>query len=219
MHHAPTLIFDLDGTLSDPAVGIARCINHALTGLGHAPIAEQTVSRYIGPLLDDSFAAITGSDNPGHLAALVARYRERYAALGYAENLLYPGIVPLLAQLAQQGVRMGVCTSKRVDFAEQILLMFGLRAHFSFVDGGEMGRHKHQQLRDLLAAGTITQDAIMIGDREVDVSAARANGLRVAAVRWGHGSLQELQDAQPDWLLSRPEEVLKLAHPACSGQD
>jgi phosphoglycolate phosphatase len=88
--------------------------------------------------------------------------------------------------------------------------MFGLRAHFSFVDGGEMGRHKHEQLRDLLRADVITPDAVMVGDREVDVSAARANGLQVAAVLWGHGSAQELQDAQPDWLLARPAEVLGL---------
>lgn len=207
---SPTLIFDLDGTLSNPAVGIARCINHGLLGHGYAPIDETTVSRYIGPPLDDSFAAITGSTDPAQMAALVATYRERYAAVGYAENQLYPGIPELLATLRQRGLRLGVCTSKRVDFAEQILVMFGLRAHFSFVDGGEMGRHKHEQLRDLLRADVITPDAVMVGDREVDVSAARANGLQVAAVLWGHGSAQELQDAQPDWLLARPAEVLGL---------
>jgi len=84
------LVFDLDGTISDPVVGIGRSINHALAHFGHSTIPDSEVSRYIGPPLDWAFKTITGSSSPEHLAALVAKYRERYADVGYSENTLYP---------------------------------------------------------------------------------------------------------------------------------
>ena len=85
-------IFDLDGTISDPAVGIGRCLNHALRHHGHSPIADCDVPRYIGPPLDESFAALVRDAPVQHVDALIARYRERYAEIGYAENTIYAGI-------------------------------------------------------------------------------------------------------------------------------
>jgi phosphoglycolate phosphatase len=207
-----TLIFDLDGTLSDPAVGIGRCINHALVRFGHAPIAADAVSQYIGPPLDTSFQQITGVTAPDHLAELVDQYRERYAEVGYAENTVYDGIPEALAALSAAGVRMGLCTSKRVDFAERILTHFGLRHHFEFLSGGDIGIHKHQQLASLLAANTVSSASIMIGDRAVDMEAARSNGLRCVGVLWGHGSQEELVAAQAGRLLSQPSELAELPH-------
>src|SRR5262249_31487704 len=127
MSAPPALIFDLDGTLSDPAVGIGRSINFALTELGYAPIDERDVSTYIGPPLDVSFRAITGAEAPDVIERLVAKYRERYTAVGYAENVLYPGIPEALRALCAAGQVLGVCTSKRIDYAERILELFGLR--------------------------------------------------------------------------------------------
>lgn len=195
------LVFDLDGTLSDPACGIGRSINHALVSFGFAPIAEAAVPQYIGPPLDQSFRALTGSNAPELIAALVAKYRERYADVGYAENVLYPGIPTALATLAERGHVMGVCTTKRVDFAEQILELFGLRALFAFVSGGEIGVHKDQQLRELLERSAIGDGSVMIGDRAFDVHAAKTNGLRSVGVLWGHGSHAELTAAGADVLL------------------
>lgn len=208
---APTfLIFDLDGTLSDPVLGIGRCLNHALNFYGHAPIAEHAVTHYVGPPLDASFAAITGVSDAQHIAALVAKYRERYAEAGYAENTLYPDIPAALQELATAGVPMGLCTSKRADFAEQILCLFGLRDYFRFVDGGDVGIRKSQQLTSLLARGAISRQSIMIGDRAVDVEAAKHNHLRSAAVLWGHGSNEELTAAAPDWFMREPSELVVL---------
>ena len=102
---------------------------------------------------------------------------------------------------------MGVCTSKRVDFAERILVLFKLREYFYFVSGGDVGVGKADQLRGLLEQGVAGQGSAMIGDRAVDVIAARATGLRSVGVLWGHGSLQELLDVAPDRLLQAPGEL------------
>jgi phosphoglycolate phosphatase len=206
----PSLVFDLDGTLSDPSVGIGRSINYALAALGYTPISEKTVARYIGPPLDESFREITGSKSAEVVGRLVTKYRERYVDLGYAENVLYPGIQEALAVLGERGFNLGVCTSKRVDFAEQILAMFELREHFRFVSGGEIGVHKHQQLASLLSARTIGPESVMIGDRAVDVLAAKSNGLRSVGVLWGHGSLDELSSAGADSVLSYVHEIVSL---------
>lgn len=210
MRVAPAIVFDLDGTISDPADGIGRSLNHALAAFGYHPVAETDVSQYVGPPLDESFAAITGSRSSTHIADLVAKYRERYADAGYAENTLYPGIPGALAQLSDRGHPLGVCTSKRIDFAERILELFGLSKYFAFVSGGDVGIRKVEQLRTLLGARTIDQDSIMVGDRAVDVHAAKHNGLRSIGVLWGHGSIAELSEAGPTWLLEAVPELLLL---------
>ena len=211
MTSAPHLIFDLDGTISDPAVGIGRSFNYALTTFGHAPVPESEISRLIGPPLDQGFQLVLGDATPTHLAELVAKFRERYGAVGYAENTLYAGIPEALQQLAAANIPQGVCTSKRADFAERILALFDLRELFAFVDGGDVGISKAQQLAALRASGAISAASIMIGDRAVDIAAARANGLGAVGVLWGHGTEQELRTAKPDRLLAAPAELADLA--------
>jgi phosphoglycolate phosphatase len=205
------LVFDLDGTISDPAVGIERCINYALTRFGYPPISQTDVSRYIGPPLDASFVQITGRTESTHLAEMVAAYRERYADIGYAENIVYDGIPQALEVLSAAQVPMGICTSKRSDFAERILDMFGLRPHFQFVSGGDIGLQKWQQLEALLTQRTIAPGSTMIGDRAVDISAAKTNAMQSVAVLWGHGSITELTAANPDRILSSVGELVSLA--------
>lgn len=206
------LVFDLDGTISDPAVGIGRSINYALEHFGHAPVPPDRVSPLIGPPLDHSFRTLTGVAASDHIAELVAKYRERYAQVGYSENVLYPGIPEALDTLSKAGVRFGLCTSKRVDFAESILRMFGLRHHFAFLSGGEIGVHKKQQLTALLEQGTVSQASLMIGDRAIDVEAANANGLGAIGVLWGHGTEEELRSAKPLRLLKDPGQLMELRH-------
>ncbi len=207
----PVWVFDLDGTLSDPAEGIGKSFDFALLRHGHAPLRPDQRSFVIGPPLDVSFRALTGVDDPVHIAALVAAYRERYGDVGYAENVLYPGIPEALQALRGAGRRLGVCSSKRVDFCERILALFGLREHFEFVSGGDVGIPKSQQLGELLAQGAIDARATMIGDRAVDVEAAQAHALASVGVLWGHGSRAELEAAGAQRLLSAPGELLSLA--------
>jgi phosphoglycolate phosphatase len=209
-----TLIFDLDGTLSDPAVGIGRSINFALAAYGYDLISDSAVSQYIGPQLDQSFRSITGEQSAGAIAQLVAKYRERYSEIGYSENALYPGIPEALATLAQRGHPMGVCTSKRADFAEKILRLFGLRSNFAFVSGGDIGVSKEQQLGLLMANAAIDLDSTMIGDRAVDIQAAKFNGIASAGVLWGHGTHEELAGAGADRLLRNVEDLRSLGEHA-----
>jgi len=210
MGPASFLVFDLDGTISDPAVGIGRSINYALEHFGYATISEDAVSQYIGPPLDISFGSITGNSSPDHIAALVSKYRERYADVGYSENILYPGVPEALEALASDCVSIGLCTSKRVDFADSILQLFGLRHYFRFLSGGEIGILKKQQLAALLAEKTISQGSVMIGDRAVDIESAAANGMRSVGVLWGHGSMEELRAAGPGELLASPHQLVEL---------
>lgn len=205
-----TVTFDLDGTLSDPAIGIGRSLNYALDAFGYRTISTLEVSQYVGPPLDWAFQQIVPGASHDSVISLVAKYRERYRDVGYRENTLYPGIAEALGQLSSDGVPMGVCTSKRTDFAEQILEMFCVRHHFRFVAGGDIGLAKGSQLRALLEQGAIRPASTMIGDRAVDIEAARANGLRAVGVLWGHGTRTELVAAGPDGLLKSPAELASL---------
>lgn len=207
----PHLVFDLDGTISNPALGIARSMNYALTALGFDLIPEHSVSEYIGPPIDDTFRRLVSSTDEEHIVQLVSKYRERYSEVGYSENVLYPGIPEALSYLAGKGTLLGICTTKRIDFAERILEHFGLRQFFQFVSGGDVGIEKHKQLECLLAEKTIDVRATMIGDRSIDIAAAHANGLQSVGVLWGHGTESELIAVHAQLLLSYPSQLMELA--------
>ena len=211
MSHHDLVLFDLDGTISDPLVGIGRSINHALAHFGYPTYELAALARYIGPPLDESFASITGISSQTELAALVAKYRERYGDVGFSENVLYPGVSEALVALRRAGMPLGVCTSKRQDFAEQILELFGLRDHFEFVNGGEIGTPKWRQIETLRARGQVSDASVMVGDRAIDVEAAHRNGLHAAGVLWGYGSPAELAQAQPRYSFATPADLHELA--------
>jgi len=214
MSTAAFRIFDLDGTISDPAVGIGRSINFALQHFGYPAIRENDVSQFVGPPLDLTFTSIVGSSSSEHIGALVAKFRERYADLGYAENVIYPGIPEALMALDAVDIPLGLCTSKPAHFADSILRLFGIRQYFRFINGGDIGVRKSDQLAALLFEGVIAKSSTMIGDRAVDILAAKANNLKSVAVLWGHGSLAELKGASPDALLEFPHELAGLANAA-----
>ena len=200
------LLFDLDGTLSDPLNGIERSIKYALAEHDFPPLAPGGAAAFIGPQIDQSFTLITGIGSGERLNGLVAKYRERCADVGYAENVLYPGVPEALTALRAADAVMGICTSKRVDFAEKILDLFDLRKYFRFVDGGEVGVHKWQQIEALLSVGGVTAASVMIGDRAVDLVAAHRNSLTSGGVLWGYGSYAELSSEHPHYLFNSPEE-------------
>lgn len=192
------LVFDLDGTLSDPAEGIFNGFNYALRGFGFECISLADIAQFIGPALDHSFARITGRDDKQLLRDLVSKYREYYADIGFSENQLYPGVSNCLHALAAcSDYELLLCTTKREDFAERILRMFELRELFSVVSGGDIGIAKQQQLAAMLLDGQISNKALMIGDRHFDLEAATDNNLDSAAVLWGYGDLEELAPLKP----------------------
>ena len=209
-HVSRVLVFDLDGTISHPVTGICRSMNYSLAAFGYPEVTERETGRFIGPPIECSFKEITGETSDERIAEIIARFRERYGRAGYAENTLYPGVSESIRALAGRGIALGVCTSKRADFAEKILELFGLRDSFLFVSGGDVGIRKADQLGGLIADGRIDRTAVMIGDRAVDILAARANALLPVGVLWGYGSRKELQDAGPGKILERPEQLMEL---------
>jgi phosphoglycolate phosphatase len=178
-----TIVFDLDGTISDPFVGISRSINYALESLDYDPVDPERIRPLIGPPLTEIFEILLGALRERDMLGLVDKYRERY---------------------------MGICTSKRADYAQRIVEMFGLAQFFAFVDGGGVGIEKREQIESLVANGLTASSAIMIGDRAVDILAGRSNELASAGVLWGFGERPELEEAAPDHLLESPADLLDL---------
>jgi phosphoglycolate phosphatase len=204
------VLFDLDGTISNPLEGIGRSLNFSLAHFGYETRELSELAQYVGPPLDDTFTALTGVSEDTAIVALVAKYRGRYAEVGYAENCLYPGVAEALASLSNTKMPMAVCTSKRQDLAEKILARLGLLPYFHFISGGEIGIHKTQQLQALVAQGLASRFSLMVGDRAVDVSAAHRNGLQAGGVLWGYGSQAELVAAKPRYLFHSPVELLHI---------
>ncbi len=116
----------------------------------------------------------------------------------------------MIRQLAGSGVRMGVCTSKRADYAAKIVARFGLAPFFEFIDGGDIDVHKVTQIRKLVANGIDAGSAVMIGDRAVDILAAAGNGVDAIGVTWGFGSREELDGARPSQVVDSAPELLEL---------
>ena len=188
-----TIIFDLDGTVTDPAAGITGSINHALVELGHSEIPLAALEKYIGPPLESTFAELLGTTDVIVLAEAVALYRERFISVGYRENLVYEGMREILERLSADGSALCIATAKRQDIAVQVLQHLGLEEQFSQVHGCDLRRSKADLLRDILSddrpPGT---PAVMIGDRSTDFQAAAEVGIPSIGVRWGYGSEEEL---------------------------
>ncbi len=211
-----TLIFDLDGTLTDPVVGITRSYAHARESLRLAPLPHELLRSLIGPPMQEVFHALCDGDNELFPSAISA-YRERYSRIGLFENVVYPGIPDALTTLARD-YRLFVCTSKPTTFAVRILEHFGLAHHFAAIYGCELDgtrADKRELLKWLLdREGIAGENAAMIGDRKFDVAAALANGAAPFGVAWGHGSEDELRAAGARSVLGRPADLIDVFAPS-----
>ena len=196
---APDLLFDLDGTLTDNYTGIAASIRHALARLGTDAPDDAALRRCVGPPLRATFARLLATDDVAAIERAIVHYRERFADVGWRENVPYPGIDEALAALGAAGARLFVCTAKPQPYAVRIVEHFGLARHFAGVYGADLeGRFddKATLMAHLIAReGVDAARATMIGDRGHDIRAARANDVRAVAVRWGYGSDEELAEA------------------------
>ncbi|HVK02840.1 MAG TPA: HAD family hydrolase [Armatimonadaceae bacterium] len=207
----PTVLFDLDGTLTDPAEGITRCLAYALERLGNAVPPSEELRACIGPPLQASFPRLLGSDDPELTRQAVTLYRERFAAVGMYENAVYPGIPEVLTAVRAGGGRLFVATSKPAVYAEKILRHFDLPAFFDGVYGSELTGERSDKAE--LIAYLLEQEAltaagcVMVGDRRHDVDGARRNGLFPVGVLWGYGSREELETAGAKLLCAHPGEL------------
>jgi phosphoglycolate phosphatase len=199
------VLLDLDGTLTDPAEGIVRCIRHALAAYGHPTPADAELTRFIGPPLLEGFAELVPEAGPEHHRALLERYRERFRRHGMFENRLYDGVRGALADLCDAGTRLHLATSKPLVYARRIVEHFDLGGFFESLHGSELDgvrSDKGELLAHLLEAQAIrTAGAAMVGDRRHDMIGARANGVRAIGVLWGYGTREELLAAGAEQLL------------------
>ncbi len=206
------IYFDLDGTLTDPKIGITRSIQYALDKLGHHTIpTEDELTWCIGPPLRASFTKLLGSEDSSDLA--VSLYRERFADIGIYENSIYADIADILTALARPGRRLFVATSKPGVFAERIIDHFGLRDHFERVFGSELDGTRSDKTHLLEYALKETSvdpsRAVMIGDRSHDIVGARNNGMSAIGVLYGYGSKEELTEAGALHVCARPRGLLE----------
>ncbi|MCS5629149.1 MAG: HAD hydrolase-like protein [Planctomycetes bacterium] len=208
------VLFDLDGTLTDPREGITRCIRHALEKLGRDSPPDSELFRFIGPPLREAFASILGPADRDLIEKAVALYRERFASIGILENQVYPGIPALLVRLRELQYRLLVATSKPIVYAERILEHFGIARHFEAVYGPDLdGNHddKSEMVRFLVREERLEPaNTALVGDRKHDMLAARENGLIAIGVAYGFGTEAELASAGA-WTVARsPTAVLSL---------
>ncbi len=203
------MMFDLDGTLTDPLLGFARSINYALTAVDLPTRTEDSLSQFIGPQIESTMVQLIGRDHPALVEKLIFKYRERYNDIGFKENTIYDGIRETLQSLNDTGQKMSVCTSKPSKPARLVLEHFDLSQYFEFVSGGDNGIQKWDQIQQLLHDETISSDTIMIGDRYVDMTAAHRNDLHAIGVLWGHGSKAELSAENPKRLIEHPKALLE----------
>ena len=207
------ILIDLDGTLTDPKVGITTSARYGLEKVGH-PISEDTnIDWIIGPPLKASLAKILNVDADDTLAeqALMA-YRERFAVTGLYENHVFEGVAETLAELKRRGYRLFLATAKPTVYAKQILEHFDLAQYFTEIYGSELNgdrTNKGELIQYILEQQGIQADqCIMVGDREHDIFGARHNGIESIAVKYGYGSEIELQQAQPKYTIENFSHLL-----------
>ncbi|MBR2461204.1 MAG: HAD family hydrolase [Clostridia bacterium] len=206
------ILFDLDGTLTDPEEGIVNSILHSLSYYPQiATPNKDTLRKFIGPPLADSYRCYCGMDEQTAIEA-VEHYREYFRPKGIFENKPYYGIAGLLEKLRERGKRLIVATSKPEVFAEQILEHFGLVDYFDSVYGSVLDGTRVKK-SDVIAhamkenPGFTVSNTVMVGDTCFDVEGARENGLRAIGVCYGYGSKIELAEAGAFMTVKSVEEL------------
>lgn len=210
---AQYILFDLDGTLTDSGPGIIEAVLYALERMGRPePDVEKVRRTFIGPPLTVSFSSLYGF-TPEQCQQVIAYFREDYNDKGIYHNRPYDGIPALLRDLKAAGKTLAVATSKPYQLAERVLEHFDLRQYFDLVCGGSMDETRNQKdliIQDALEALHVADlsQAVMVGDRNLDVLGAHKNGLRCIGILYGgYGTREELEEAKADWIAADPAEV------------
>ena len=204
------LLVDLDGTLTDPKLGIIRCVQHALTELGQPSPPEEDLLWFIGPPLRASFETLleeTGLDAEW----AVTIYRERFGTIGLLENEVFEGVVDLLAKQSAADKRLFIASTKPHVYIGPILEHFDLHHWFERIYGSEIDGTravKTDLLRHIFAElDLVLEETVMIGDRIHDMDAAKAVGVTSIWVEYGYGDAAERDRAKPDHICASVEEL------------
>lgn len=208
-----TILFDLDGTLTDPGLGITNSVMYALEKLGYEVPAREKLYKYIGPPLSDSFRADYGMTQQQAQHAIDV-YREYFSVTGLFENEVYPGIPEMLETLRTGGKKLLLATSKPEKFARRIMEHFDLAKYFAFIGGADLAGTRGTKDRVieyvLRETGTDAADCVMVGDRLHDAEGAAKFGIPTVGVLWGYGSEEELRSAGCVGIAKTAEELVQL---------
>lgn len=202
-----TIMFDLDGTLTDPKEGITKCVQYALSKMGIEEKNPDSLLCFIGPTLVASFMKYYAMDEKDAHKAL-GFYRDRFTDVGMFENKVIDGIPHMLEKLKRDGKTLLVATSKPRVYAEKILEHFNLAKYFESVSGPEL--NETTNTKDEIISGLLTKfnrNPVMVGDREQDVVAAHICGIPCVGVRFGYAEKNELENASADKIVSSAEEL------------
>lgn len=210
------LLFDLDGTLTNSAEGITKCVQYGLRALKIEEPDLKKLEVFIGPPLRASYMKYYGLTRE-EAEAGVAAYRERFEKFGWKENMAYPGMVELVRDLYQHNYHMGICTGKPEYFAVPIAELFGFKPYLHTITGSTLDGKmddKAQVVKLALDRWQInTKEAksktLLIGDRREDVLAAHANGIACLGVGYGFGSQKELEEVNADGYVATVTELRK----------
>ena len=207
------LLFDLDGTLTDSKEGIFNCIRHALDTLGTPVPPEQTLLKFIGPPLQDSFMEYCGFDRE-QAAEAVRIFRSRYSTLGKFENTAAPGMAELCARLKERGYILALASSKPEELCVSICRRFGFTPFLSAVTGSPAGAdwEKADVIREAMRRLRLTDadkpTVLMVGDRKYDVLGAQECGLACVGVEFfGYAAPGELAEAGAAAVVRTAEEL------------
>ena len=209
------LLFDLDGTLTDPKIGITTCVQYALYSFGIEEPNLDKLEPFIGPPLRDSFMEFYGF-TAEQAEEAVAKYRERFQDTGLFENEVYDGIPEMLKTLQSKGYFLAVASSKPQVYVERILEHFDLASYFEFVGGADLEETRVgkgdviQYVLDTCGLSDKKEKILMIGDREHDVLGAREQGLECVGVLFGYGDRKEMEDCHAAYIAESINELRKM---------
>lgn len=203
-------LFDLDGTLTDPQIGMRKSLEYALSAL-NAKTEITDFNVFIGPPLRDSLRDVFGFHGDENELA-VEKYREYFGVTGLFENELYLGIPEMLAQVKSRGITTAIATSKVTEYAERIAAHFDFARYFDFVCGAKFSgeRSAKAEIIACVLEKFPKKRAVMIGDRKHDIVGAKAMGIDSIGVTWGFGGVDELQNAGATYIVNSPEELLRI---------
>ena len=207
------LLFDLDGTLTDPRQGFVGSVRFALERLGAKPPHDEVLASFIGPPLRGTFSTLLGTDSATRVEQAVEAYRERYMELGIYETRRYDGITEMLDGVRALADRVFVATSKPWVSAVKVVRHLGLGDAFDGVYGPELDGSRDDKallIAHLLEREGVPADqAVMVGDRAADIVAATANAVEPIGVLWGYGSAEELRNAGARRLVGTPAGLVE----------
>ncbi len=205
-----TLLFDLDGTLTDSARGIHNSFRYALKALDRPEPTAAQLSKCVGPPLWESFETQFGLTGDMNKEA-VRQYRVYYEAGGIFENSVYDGVPQMLSALRERGYRLIVASSKKEESVIRVLDHFDLLKYFDLPGGSDENVNrisKSQVIAYIIDLTGLDRDrALMIGDREHDIIGARAHGIDSMGALWGYGSMEELKAAGATYIAASPADV------------